>query len=289
MGILILWTARIIISWRLDQLAKSGTEMTVTLTNEKPQQQVLPRGQPVCLRPRPRQVLHRECRPAQWSEILGADGRRTGRGDAPAQCRRMDFRERGTTEAALASLPSGQGFVEGKEGTNTINLKFTADMQTSLHTSGTLLRAPAIGRAESSMLRIRASRSGQGSEALVVKDTTAVNGYEAAEDMQLLLDNSLQEIPMVYTLAGNRTEHHQPTPLALARPLGVLSNSEEPVQLTFSGMRSFGETLSLLDSQTGAVDTAAGQWQCRLREGGGAGSDDGPLFHPLFRASSPGG
>ena len=55
------------------------------------------------------------------------------------------------------------------------------------------------------MLRIRASRSGQGSEALVVKDTTAVNGYEAAEDMQLLLDNSLQEIPMVYTLAGNRT------------------------------------------------------------------------------------
>ena len=54
------------------------------------------------------------------------------------------------------------------------------------------------------MLRIRASRSGQGSEALVVKDTTAVNGYEAAEDMQLLLDNSLQEIPMVYTLAGNR-------------------------------------------------------------------------------------
>lgn len=165
----------------------------------------------------------------------------------------------GTTEDALASLPSGQGFfVEGKEGMNTINLKFTADMQTSLHTSGTLLRAPAIGRAEAPMLRIRASRSGQGSEALVVKDTTAVNGYEAAEDMQLLLDNSLQEIPMVYTLAGNRTSTINRRRSLWRVPLGVLSNSEEPVQLTFSGMRSFGETLSLLDSQTGAVTPLRG-------------------------------
>lgn len=165
----------------------------------------------------------------------------------------------GTTEAALASLPSGQGFfVEGKEGTNTITLKFTTDMQTSLHTSGTLLRAPAIGRTEAPMLRIRASRSGQGSEALVVKDTTAVNGYEAAEDMQLLLDNSLQEIPMVYTLAGNRTSTINRRRSLWRVPLGVLSNSEEPVQLTFSGMRSFGETLSLLDSQTGAVTPLRG-------------------------------
>lgn len=165
----------------------------------------------------------------------------------------------GTTEAALASLPSGQGFfVEGKEGTNTITLKFTADMQTSLHTSGTLLRAPAIGRAEAPMLRIRASRSGQGSEALVVKDTTAVNGYEAAEDMQLLLDNSLLEIPMVYTLAGNRTSTINRRRSLWRVPLGVLSNSEDPVQLTFSGMRSFGETLSLLDSQTGAVTPLRG-------------------------------
>lgn len=240
-----------------DQL-KSGTELTVTLRNENANNRFFLVGNPfVCA------LDLNEFFKENETQLNGAKYWVLTAGGQEGAMRQPNAGEwisvNGTTEAALASLPSGQGFfVEGKEGTNTITLKFTADMQTSLHTSGTLLRAPAIGRAEAPMLRIRASRSGQASEALVVKDTTAVNGYEAAEDMQLLLDNSLQEIPMVYTLAGNRTSTINRRRSLWRVPLGVLSNSEEPVQLTFSGMRSFGETLSLLDSQTGAVTPLRG-------------------------------
>ena len=240
-----------------DQL-KSGSELTVTLKNENANNRFFLVGNPFACA-----LDLNEFFKENEAQLNGAKYWVLTAGGQEGAMRQPNAGEwisvNGTTEAALASLPSGQGFfVEGKEGTNTINLKFTADMQTSLHTSGTLLRAPAIGRAEAPMLRIRASRSGQGSEALVVKDTTAVNGYEAAEDMQLLLDNSLQEIPMVYTLAGNRTSTINRRRSLWRVPLGVLSNSEEPVQLTFSGMRSFGETLSLLDSQTGAVTPLRG-------------------------------
>ena len=240
-----------------DQL-KSGTELTVTLRNENANNRFFLVGNPFTCA-----LDLNEFFKENETQLNGAKYWVLTAGGQEGAMRQPNAGEwisvNGTTEAALASLPSGQGFfVEGKEGTNTITLKFTADMQTSLHTSGTLLRAPAIGRAEDPMLRIRASRSGQGSEALVVKDTTAVNGYEAAEDMQLLLDNSLQEIPMVYTLAGNRTSTINRRRSLWRVPLGVLSNSEEPVQLTFSGMRSFGETLSLLDSQTGAVTPLRG-------------------------------
>lgn len=241
-----------------DQLAKSGTEITVTLTNENRNNKFFLVGNPFACALDLNEFFTKNA-----AQLNGAKYWVLTAGGQEGAMRQPNAGEwisvNGTTEAALASLPSGQGFfVEGKEGTNTINLKFTADMQTSLHTSGTLLRAPAIGRAEAPMLRIRASRSGQTSEALVVKDTTAVNGYEAAEDMQLLLDNSLQEIPMVYTLAGNRTSTINRRRSLWRVPLGVLSNSEAPVQLTFSGMRSFGETLSLLDSQTGAVTPLRG-------------------------------
>lgn len=240
-----------------DQL-KSGTDLTVTLRNENTNNRFFLVGNPFACALDLNEFFKKNA-----DQLNGAKYWVLTAGGQEGAMRQPNSGEwisvNGTTEAALASLPSGQGFfVEGKEGTNTINLKFTADMQTSLHTSGTLLRAPAIGRAEAPMLRIRASRSGQGSEALVVKDTTAVNGYEAAEDMQLLLDNSLQEIPMVYTLAGNRTSTINRRRSLWRVPMGVLSNSEDPVQLTFSGMRSFGETLSLLDSQTGAVTPLRG-------------------------------
>lgn len=240
-----------------DQL-KSGTDLTVTLRNENANNRFFLVGNPFACA-----LDLNEFFKENEAQLNGAKYWVLTAGGQEGAMRQPNAGEwisvNGTTEAALASLPSGQGFfVEGKEGTNTITLKFTADMQTSLHTSGTLLRAPAIGRAEAPMLRIRASRSGQGSEALVVKDTTAVNGYEAAEDMQLLLDNSLQEIPMVYTLAGNRTSTINRRRSIWRVPLGVLSDSEAPVQLTFSGMRSFGETLSLLDSQTGAVTPLRG-------------------------------
>lgn len=240
-----------------DQL-KSGTDLTVTLKNENANNRFFLVGNPFACA-----LDLNEFFKENEDQLNGAKYWVLTAGGQEGAMRQPNAGEwisvNGTTEAALASLLSGQGFfVEGKEGKNTINLKFTADMQTSLHTSGTLLRAPAIGRAEAPMLRIRASRSGQGSEALVVKDTTAVNGYEAAEDMQLLLDNSLQEIPMVYTLAGNRTSTINRRRSLWRVPLGVLSNSEAPVQLTFSGMRSFGETLSLLDSQTGAVTPLRG-------------------------------
>lgn len=134
-----------------------------------------------------------------------------------------------------------------------LTLRFSAAMQTSATAAGVKLRAPQRDRTTYPTLRIKASREGMQSEAVVIKQSTASNHFVAAEDLPTLLDASLSDVSTIYTLADSAavTVNHCRSLYRL--PLGMSSESAEEADVTFSGMQSFDETLSLLDEYTGHV------------------------------------
>ncbi len=162
-----------------------------------------------------------------------------------------------TATTAQGVLAPDQGFfVKAAHPTGSLSLRFTADMMTSAKAVGSTLRAPARRQplgGSLRTLRIRAARGGLRSEAIVVKDTEANNDYQPSEDLEALVDNALADVPTVYTLAGTQASTINRRHTMFRVPLGILSNSDAPTRLTFTGLNEFNETLSLLDEQTGLV------------------------------------
>lgn len=159
---------------------------------------------------------------------------------------------------AQGTLAAGQGFfVKAAQPTGSLTLRFTPDMMTSAKAVGSVLRAPAhrqpLATNAARTLRIRASRGGLQSEALVMKATDANNDYQSSEDLESLVDNALADAPTVYTLAGTQASSINRRNSMFRVPLGLLSNSDAPTRLTFTGLNEFDETLSLLDEQTGLI------------------------------------
>lgn len=155
-------------------------------------------------------------------------------------------------------LASGQGFfVKLREGKTSCELTYNADMMAGHGERTSLLRTPATRaaapRTEIPGLHIRAERDGQASEAVIVEDDNATDGYSSAEDMETLLDESLAATPTVYTLAGNRATTVNRRRSIYSVGLGVTGRSSDEVKLTFSGMNNLWEELSLLDALTGEL------------------------------------
>lgn len=167
------------------------------------------------------------------------------------------------TTDAEGIVAAGQGFFvvvpKGSSALTTtadgvqLTLKFTADMQASATDAGIKLRAPGRDKASVPTLRIKASRGGGQSEAVVIKQATASNHFAVAEDMPTLLDATQAEVPTVYTLADSAAVSVNHCSSLYRLPLGINSESAEEAEVTFSGMQSFNETLSLLDDYTGRI------------------------------------
>lgn len=174
------------------------------------------------------------------------------------------------------TLAAGQGFfVEAPDeavtvGANgvSITLKFTASMMTSAAEAEVSLlsasdqhmvpvnkvKAVETGAsAANPVLRIQADRGQWHSEAMVVKSASASRGYDKAEQLPLLWDDALRDVPMVYTVVDSAAVSVSHRRSMWRVPLGVASHSADSVRLTFTGMENFPESLSLLDEQTGIV------------------------------------
>ncbi len=164
----------------------------------------------------------------------------------------------------------GQGFfVEATTDGTELTVTFTTAMQTDnysntsdnridLQANHKLFRTQQAIVEETSepsvpMLRIRAVRDSLQSEAIVVKNEEASNRFIGSEDMQTLLDNTLAATPTVYTVADSAATTVNVRRTMQRVPLGISSNSAEPCEVTFSGLNTFSETLSLLDGQTGQL------------------------------------
>ncbi len=186
----------------------------------------------------------------------------------------------GKTTTSNGTVAAGQGFfveVKSDKAANdgTLTVQFSTNMETENATSTNVitLRSPKRNAQRTSatssatntdatdsettssfpMLRIRAERYGLQSEAVVVKNEDASNRFIASEDMQTLLDNTLSTTPTIYTVADSAATTVNVRRTMQRIPLGLASNSSEPCRLTFSGLNTFSETLSLLDAETGQL------------------------------------
>lgn len=158
-------------------------------------------------------------------------------------------------------LAAGQGFfVKAKAASQDaklpdITLQYTADMMAGNAAGNRLLQKPLTrgtgAQADRPGLHIRAERDGHVSEAVILEDETSADGYSPAEDMEALIDECLTHTPVVYTLAGNRATTVNSRRTIRRVGLGVTGRSSDDVTLTFSGMNSLREELSLLDVLTG--------------------------------------
>ena len=150
-------------------------------------------------------------------------------------------------------LSAGQGFfVKAKAAGTTCNVTYTPGMMVQQGRSS-MLQAPARRTAATPMLRIRAERDGQGSEAVVTENERATDAFLPAEDMETLVDQCLTATPVVYTLAGTRATTVNSRRTLSHVGLGITGQSDDNVTLTFTGMNTLGHELLLLDTRIGEL------------------------------------
>lgn len=134
-------------------------------------------------------------------------------------------------------------FVQKKANALGSELRFTADMQAAFEVQQT--------KTAENVLRILAvTDDGRQSRAMVAFRAAASGGYEQKEDAELFLNNSLEEVPVVYTVGSTRALSVNVTSADMRIPLAVHSASDETVTLRFSGDACNGTELYDAHSHT---------------------------------------
>ena len=154
--------------------------------------------------------------------------------------------EEGTTAHLIAPLQSF--FVkrsEGQAASTTLELSFTNEMQALDDANSSLLRSSG-----EPTLSLTARRGDTYSRAIVAARVAATPGFKADEDAELLLDNSLQGVPAIYTVAGNQTATINASNSLANIPFGVYSPDDGDVTVTISGQKAFGTLVEVYDAVT---------------------------------------
>jgi hypothetical protein len=129
---------------------------------------------------------------------------------------------------------------------STLTLKYTADMMVS--TPKTTENHQGGGAPN---LRIRAERDGNTSEATVMLSPDASNSFLPEEDLETFVVSDISsKIPVIYTLTGCMATSINRIHDFMVLPIGIESNSDELVNVTFEGVENLGDSLMLYDAQT---------------------------------------
>lgn len=135
--------------------------------------------------------------------------------------------------------------IDGKGGT--LDVTFTSEMAVQL--AGEALQTRASGAPAA--LRLTAMRDGVESRAIVVCREEATEGFNAGEDAEALFDSNLSHAPTLYTAAGDVAAAINVRRTLHGVPVGIASDDEDEVTLTFDGVENFGEELYLYDAAEG--------------------------------------
>lgn len=90
--------------------------------------------------------------------------------------------------------------------------------------------------------------SGQISKARIALRPEASADYDDEEDVDLLYDQNLKDIPQVYTVAGNEAVAVNAVPELSWIPLGIVSQQAEEVSLTLKGVSKLDAPVYLYDA-----------------------------------------
>lgn len=90
--------------------------------------------------------------------------------------------------------------------------------------------------------------SGQISKARIALRPEASADYDDQEDVDLLYDQNLKDVPQVYTVAGNEAVAVNAVPELSWIPLGIVSQQAEEVSLTLKGVNKLDAPVYLYDA-----------------------------------------
>ena len=150
-----------------------------------------------------------------------------------------------------AIQPTQSFFVKKKEGEMVENVKFTSTMCVDRTiTPGLLMASDYVKSIEATT----ENSNGQISKARIALRQEASADYDDEEDVDLLYDLNLKDVPQVYTVAGSQAVAVNATPKIEWMPMGVImENGEknEMVNLDFKGVAKLDAPLYLYDAANG--------------------------------------
>ena len=144
-----------------------------------------------------------------------------------------------------AIQPTQSFFVKKKEGEMVENVRFTSTMCIDRTIT------PGLRMASDYVKSIEATTensNGQTSRARIALRPEASADYDDQEDVDLLYDQNLKDVPQVYTVAGNEAVAVNAVPELSWIPLGIVSQQAEEVSLTLKGVSKLDAPVYLYDA-----------------------------------------
>ena len=144
-----------------------------------------------------------------------------------------------------AIQPTQSFFVKKKGGETVENVRFTSAMYVDRTiTPGLLMASDYVKSIEATT----ENSNGQTSKARIALRPEASADYDDQEDVDLLYDQNLKDIPQVYTVAGNEAVAVNAVPELSWIPLGIVSQQAEEISLTLKGMNKLDAPVYLYDA-----------------------------------------
>ena len=143
-----------------------------------------------------------------------------------------------------AIQPTQSFFVKKNAGT-TREVRFTSTMCVDRTITPGLVMASDYDK---SLEATTENSSGQTSRARIALRPEASADYDDQEDVDLLYDQNLKDVPQVYTVAGNEAVAVNAVPELSWIPLGIVSQQAEEVSLTLKGVNKLNAPVYLYDA-----------------------------------------
>ena len=145
-----------------------------------------------------------------------------------------------------AIQPTQSFFVKKKNESEMVeNVRFTSTMCVDRTiTPGLLMASDYVKSIEATT----ENSNGQTSRARIALRPEASADYDDQEDVDLLYDQNLKDIPQIYTVAGNEAVAVNAVPELSWIPLGIVSQQAEEVSLTLKGVNKLDAPVYLYDA-----------------------------------------
>ena len=144
-----------------------------------------------------------------------------------------------------AIQPTQSFFVKKNTGAAIREVRFTSTMCVDRTiTPGLLMASDYVKSIEATT----ENSSGQTSRARIALRPEASADYDDQEDVELLYDQNLKDIPQVYTVAGNEAVAVNAVPELSWIPLGIVNQQAEEVSLTLKGVSKLDAPVYLYDA-----------------------------------------
>lgn len=144
-----------------------------------------------------------------------------------------------------AIQPTQSFFVKKNVGATITEVRFTSTMCIDRTiTPGLLMASDYVKSIEATT----ENSNGQISKARIALRPEASADYDDQEDVDLLYDQNLKDVPQVYTVAGNEAVAVNAVPELSWIPLGIVSQQAEEVSLTLKGVNKLDTPVYLYDA-----------------------------------------